>query len=175
MVTLPIPGVAFDLASFSFHVPSCRSAAKDTAPTKEQIATINPIVLIFMALIETGFRTVVNAFLGLPINVEVLVNCQSAGSDQRNVLRAYRSPLPWPGRGEGEGRCSAIGSESLASWQLEFEPLTFILSPFFKRRGGPPTAPADNQRTLPNQRSHGCAIARRRDARTGLGSARVPG
>ena len=66
---------------------------------------------------------------GLPINVEVLVNCQSAGSDQRNVLRAYRSPLPWPGRGEGEGRCSAIGSESLASWQLEFEPLTFILSP----------------------------------------------
>ena len=75
-----------------------------------------------MALIETGFRTVVNAFLGLPINVEVLVNCQSAGSDQRNVLRAYRSPLPWPGRGEGEGRCSAIGSESLASWQLEFEP-----------------------------------------------------
>jgi len=47
--------------------------------------------------------------------------------------------------------------------------------PFFKRRGGPPTAPTDNQRTLPNQRSHGCAIARRRDARTGLGSARVPG
>ena len=124
-----MPGVAFDLASFSFHVPSCRSAAKDTAPAKEQIATVNPIVLIFMALIETGFRSVVNAFLGLPINVEVLVNCQSAGSDQRNVLRAYRSPLPWPGRGEGEGRCSAIGSESLASWQLEFEPLTFILSP----------------------------------------------
>src|SRR5947207_4517321 len=111
----------------------------------------------------------------LPINVEVLVNCQSAGSDQRNVLRAYRSPLPWPGRGEGKGRCSAIGSETLASWQLEFEPLTFILSPFFKRRGGPPTAPADNQRTLPNQRSHGCALARRRGARTGLGSARVPG
>ena len=65
----------------------------------------------------------------LPINVEVLVNCQSAGSDQRNVLHAYRSPLPWPGRGKGEGPCSAIGSESLASWQLEFEPLTFILSP----------------------------------------------
>src|SRR5216110_530393 len=62
-MTLPIPGVAFDLASFSFHVPSCRSAAKDTAPTKEQIATVNPIVLIFMALIETGFRSVVNAFL----------------------------------------------------------------------------------------------------------------
>src|SRR5437764_15294090 len=68
-MTLPIPGVAFDLASFSFHVPSCRSAAKDTAPAKEQIATVNPIVLIFMALIETGFRSVVNAFLGLPINV----------------------------------------------------------------------------------------------------------
>jgi hypothetical protein len=60
-VTFPIPGVAFDLASFSFHVPICRSAAKDTAPAKQQIATVNPIVLVFMAPIETGFRSSVNS------------------------------------------------------------------------------------------------------------------
>jgi len=64
MVTFPIPGVAFDLASFSFHVPICRSAAKQTAPAKQQIATVNPMVLVFMAHIETGFRSFVNAFFG---------------------------------------------------------------------------------------------------------------
>jgi hypothetical protein len=64
MVTFPIPGVAFDLAAFSFQVPICAFAAKDTAPAKKQIATVNPIVLVFMAHIQTGFRSFVNAFLG---------------------------------------------------------------------------------------------------------------
>src|SRR6266404_4501128 len=68
MVTFPIPGVAFDLASFSFHVPICRSVAKQSPPARKQNTTVNPIVFVFMAHIETGLRSIVNAFLWLRIS-----------------------------------------------------------------------------------------------------------
>src|SRR5215475_12094327 len=57
-----VPGVIFDFASFSFQVPICGSAARHAPPTKKQNASANPIVLIFMRLIEAGFRCAVNIF-----------------------------------------------------------------------------------------------------------------
>src|SRR5438552_17554533 len=57
-----VPGVIFDLASFSFQVPICGSAAKHAAPAKKPNTKVNPMVLIFMRAIETGFRRRVNIF-----------------------------------------------------------------------------------------------------------------
>jgi hypothetical protein len=58
----PVPGVIFDLALFSFQVPICGSAARHAAAPKKQNARVNPIGLIFMRSIETGFRRLVNTF-----------------------------------------------------------------------------------------------------------------
>jgi hypothetical protein len=57
-----VPGVIFDFDSFSFQVPICGSAAKHTAPVRKENARVNPIVLIFMRTIESGFLTPVNIF-----------------------------------------------------------------------------------------------------------------
>ena len=57
-----VPGVIFDFASFSFHVPICGSAAKHAAHPKKQNARVNPIVFVFMAAIESGFSFIVNLF-----------------------------------------------------------------------------------------------------------------
>jgi hypothetical protein len=54
--------VIFDFDSFSFQVPICGSAAKHAAAPRKQNAKVNPIVLVFMRAIETGFRCVVNIF-----------------------------------------------------------------------------------------------------------------
>jgi hypothetical protein len=43
-----VPGVIFDLASFSFQVPICGSAAMHAADPKKENARVNPIILIFM-------------------------------------------------------------------------------------------------------------------------------
>jgi hypothetical protein len=57
-----VPGVIFDFDSLSFQVPICRSAAKHAAAPRKQNAKVNPIVLVFMRAIETGFRCVVSIF-----------------------------------------------------------------------------------------------------------------
>jgi len=61
-VFFPVPGVNFDLAWLSFQVPIRGSAAKHSDPAKKQNARVNPIILIFMCIIETGFRRTVNIF-----------------------------------------------------------------------------------------------------------------
>src|SRR6266567_8970563 len=100
MVTFPIPGVAFDVASFSFHVPICRSVPKQSPPARKQNTTVNPIVLVFMAHIETGLRSIVNAFLwlrisvhaGAPIAVASAVSADQA-QDARTDASAHESQL----------------------------------------------------------------------------------
>jgi hypothetical protein len=57
-----VPGAIFDFDSFSFQVPTCGSAARHTADPKKEKATVNPMVLIFMERIETGFRRSVDTF-----------------------------------------------------------------------------------------------------------------
>jgi hypothetical protein len=54
--------VIFDFDSLSFQVPICGSAAKHAADPKKQNARVNPISLLFMCFIETGFRCPVNNF-----------------------------------------------------------------------------------------------------------------
>src|SRR5260370_30598199 len=65
MVLFVVPCVLFDLASFSFQVPICGSAAKHTAPPKKQNARVNPSAFVFMCSIGTGFRLAVNIFPNL--------------------------------------------------------------------------------------------------------------
>jgi len=48
MLFFAVPGVNFDLLSFSFQVPICGSAAKPAAAAKKQSAKVNPIVVVFM-------------------------------------------------------------------------------------------------------------------------------
>jgi hypothetical protein len=55
VVNFAVPAVIFDLASLSFHVPICGSAAKHSAPAKKQNARVNPNVFIFMRQMKTGF------------------------------------------------------------------------------------------------------------------------
>jgi hypothetical protein len=62
VVNFVVPGVIFDFASFSFHVPICGSAAKHAAHPKKQNARINPIPFVFMTAIESGFSLLVNTF-----------------------------------------------------------------------------------------------------------------
>ena len=62
-----VPGVIFDFASFSFHVPISGSAAKHDAHPKKQNARVSPIVLVFMHTIESGFSFRVNLFPGATI------------------------------------------------------------------------------------------------------------
>jgi hypothetical protein len=64
MVFFVIPGVNFDLASFSFQVPICGSAAKHSAPPQKQNANVNRKAFVFMAPIETEVRFAVNPFPG---------------------------------------------------------------------------------------------------------------
>jgi hypothetical protein len=47
--------VNFDFASFSFQVPIWGLAAKHATVPKKQNARVDPMVPIFMGLIETGF------------------------------------------------------------------------------------------------------------------------
>jgi hypothetical protein len=56
--------VNFDLASFSFQVPICGSAAKHSAPAQKQNANANTKAFVFMAHIETEVRFAVNPFSG---------------------------------------------------------------------------------------------------------------
>src|SRR6476619_375619 len=51
-----VPGVRFDLDSFSFEVPTCGFSAKHSAAPKKPSATINPVVFVFMKLIELEFH-----------------------------------------------------------------------------------------------------------------------
>jgi prefoldin subunit 5 len=67
VVNFVVPGVIFDFASFSFHVPICGSAAKHAAHPKKQNARINPIAFVFMTAIESGFLFLVNTFSGAMI------------------------------------------------------------------------------------------------------------
>src|ERR1044072_4422415 len=62
VVNFVVPGVIFDFASFSFQVPICGSAAKHIAQPKKQSARVNPMVLVFIHAIESGFLLGVNAF-----------------------------------------------------------------------------------------------------------------
>jgi len=62
-----VPGVIFDFASFSFHVPICGVAAKQAAPAKSETARVNPKVFLFMHAIESGFLLLVNTFPGAMI------------------------------------------------------------------------------------------------------------
>jgi hypothetical protein len=62
VVNFNVPGVIFDLASFSFQVPICGSAAKHAATPKKQNATVSPIAFVFMCVIESGFLFLVNIF-----------------------------------------------------------------------------------------------------------------
>src|ERR1700756_1929238 len=93
MVTLPIPGVAFDLASFSFHVPICGSAAKDTAANKKENASVKPIVCVFMAHIQTGFRDSVNAFLCFELSFGTSGFSSMAAPETWPLLRAVTHAL----------------------------------------------------------------------------------
>ena len=61
-VFFKVPGVIFDFDSLSFQVPICGSAARHAAAPKKQNAIVNPISLLFMCFIETGFGFTVNAF-----------------------------------------------------------------------------------------------------------------
>jgi hypothetical protein len=56
VVNFSVQGVIFDLASFSFQVPICGSSAKHSAAPKKQRAKINPVVFVFMRLIELDFH-----------------------------------------------------------------------------------------------------------------------
>jgi hypothetical protein len=64
MVFFVIPGVNFDLASFSFQVPICGSAAKHSAPAQKQNANANTKAFVCMAPIEAEVRFAVNPFSG---------------------------------------------------------------------------------------------------------------
>jgi len=57
-----VPGVIFDFASFSFQVPICGSAARQVAHPRKQNVKVNPIVLVFICSIESGFSFFVNNF-----------------------------------------------------------------------------------------------------------------
>jgi len=72
MVFFVIPGVNFDLASFSFQVPICGSAAKHSAPAQKQNANANPSTFVFMCSIGTGFRFAVNIFPNLTASDSVV-------------------------------------------------------------------------------------------------------
>jgi len=49
-------GGVFDLARLASTCPSADRLAMHTAAPKKENATVNPMVLIFMGRIETGFR-----------------------------------------------------------------------------------------------------------------------
>jgi len=72
VVNFAVPGVIFDFASFSFHVPMCGSAAKHIANPKKKKDRINPKVFVFMCPIETGVRLLVNIFFELTVTDFVL-------------------------------------------------------------------------------------------------------
>jgi hypothetical protein len=61
-VFFKVPGVIFDFASFSFHVPMSGVAAKQAAPATKETARVNPRVFVFMRVIESGFSFRVNTF-----------------------------------------------------------------------------------------------------------------
>src|SRR5206468_7869906 len=63
VLNFAVPGVSFDFAWFSFHVPICGSAATHTAPPKKQNARVIPRAFVFMCSIETGVCFAVNVFL----------------------------------------------------------------------------------------------------------------
>src|SRR4029450_9696711 len=64
VVNFVVPGVIFDFASFSFHVPICGSAAKHAAHPRKQNARVNPSVFVFMTPIESRFSFLVNSLTG---------------------------------------------------------------------------------------------------------------
>jgi hypothetical protein len=61
-VNFVVPGVIFDFASFSFHVPMCGAAAKHIAAPKKQKARVSPRAFVFMCSIESGFLIFVKLF-----------------------------------------------------------------------------------------------------------------
>jgi hypothetical protein len=89
VVNFVVPGVIFDFASFSFHVPICGSAAKHAAHPKKQNVTVNPIVFVFMTAIESGFLFLVNIFPGA-----TLPNVRLWPSPQRMIFGHDRRTHP---------------------------------------------------------------------------------
>src|SRR6266511_1815607 len=67
LLNFVVPGVIFDFASFSFQVPICGSAAKQSAHPKRQNARVNPMVFVFISAIESGFSFLVNLFPAVTI------------------------------------------------------------------------------------------------------------
>jgi hypothetical protein len=65
MVFLVVPGLNFDFASFSFHVPISGFAAKQTVVARRETARINPGVLVFMSAIESTISFGVNTFFDI--------------------------------------------------------------------------------------------------------------
>ena len=51
---LPIPGVTFDFASLSFHVPICGFAAKDAAIAANDRAVTTAVIRVFICARDSG-------------------------------------------------------------------------------------------------------------------------
>src|SRR5437899_3352065 len=61
MVFFPVPGVIFDLASFSFQTPIC-GLAKQSVPAAKHSARVSSDVFVFMSPFQTGIGRAVNIF-----------------------------------------------------------------------------------------------------------------
>jgi hypothetical protein len=85
------PGVNFDLASFSFQVPICGSAAKDSTPPQKQNANVNTKAFVLMAPIEAEVRFAVNLFCMLIVSLRAQwISFSERLNTQRSTPKALK-------------------------------------------------------------------------------------
>src|SRR4030095_1223409 len=91
VVNFGAPPGTFDFAPFNFHIPSCGSAAKHTAPTRHT-RTVSRIVLAFIHTPNLSPFRVLLGWLGIHLNREL----RGCGRDFRNpIFRSSALTAPW--------------------------------------------------------------------------------